>query len=350
MSPGLTAILLVEPIPAGWRKRLGSVQTTALLHVANRPILAHALESFVAMGAEAMLLVGDWASTVALEPFVREQRQHGVPVSSLSCEHMDDIASVLETIRAAVPHGSACVIQPADGLLDGSPAVLLEQFLPESRGVTVLIAPESPADLNGEARLNVTGPPIGTVTSEIGLLGAETLEAVSRLGRMQHNGGLAQVARLMRQSGVPVRVAPLEHWHRYDGTADGLLALNRIALSRISRSVPSAIDAGNRVEGSALVDPTAVVHDSVICGPVVIGPGALVRNAYIGPYTSVGAYAHIEGSEIDRSIVAARASITYISSRLVASVVGDGARVFTDLSLPRALRLRVGDGDEVALC
>jgi glucose-1-phosphate thymidylyltransferase len=163
-------------------------------------------------------------------------------------------------------------------------------------------------------------------------------------------GGLAQVARLMQQRGEPVRVAPLEQWHRYDGTADGLLALNRIALDRITRSVPSTIDAENRVEGNAFVDPTAVVHDSVIYGPVVIGPGALVRNAYVGPYTSVGAYAHIEGSEIDRSIVAARASVTYVSARLVASVVGDGARVFTDLSLPRALRLWVGDGDEVALC
>jgi hypothetical protein len=31
-------------------------------------------------------------------------------------------------------------------------------------------------------------------------------------------------------------------------------------------------------------------------------------------------------------------------------VVGREARVFRDFSMPRAMRLQVGDGDEVALC
>ena len=44
------------------------------------------------------------------------------------------------------------------------------------------------------------------------------------------------------------------------------------------------------------------------------------------------------------------ASITHIGGRLVGSVVGRDARVFRDFSLPRALRLNVGDGGEVALC
>jgi len=38
------------------------------------------------------------------------------------------------------------------------------------------------------------------------------------------------------------------------------------------------------------------------------------------------------------------------AGRIVASVVGRDARVFRDFSLPRAMRLRVGDGTEVALC
>lgn len=40
----------------------------------------------------------------------------------------------------------------------------------------------------------------------------------------------------------------------------------------------------------------------------------------------------------------------HVGGRLVASVVGRDARVFRDFSLPRALRLRVGDGTEAALC
>ncbi len=46
----------------------------------------------------------------------------------------------------------------------------------------------------------------------------------------------------------------------------------------------------------------------------------------------------------------ADASVLHVGGRLVASIVGRHARVFRDFSVPRALRLQVGDGDEVALC
>jgi hypothetical protein len=40
----------------------------------------------------------------------------------------------------------------------------------------------------------------------------------------------------------------------------------------------------------------------------------------------------------------------HVGTRLVSSLVGRGAHVFRDFSLPRAMRLCVGEGDEVALC
>ena len=59
---------------------------------------------------------------------------------------------------------------------------------------------------------------------------------------------------------------------------------------------------------------------------------------------------HIEGAEVERSIILPSASIMHIGGRLVGSVVGRETKIFRDFSLPRALRLNVGDGGEVALC
>jgi glucose-1-phosphate thymidylyltransferase len=78
--------------------------------------------------------------------------------------------------------------------------------------------------------------------------------------------------------------------------------------------------------------------------------GAQVIDSYIGPHTSIGERVHVEGAEIERSIVLSGASIQYVGGRVVASVVGRNARVFRDFSVPRAIRLQVGDGDQVALC
>jgi hypothetical protein len=58
----------------------------------------------------------------------------------------------------------------------------------------------------------------------------------------------------------------------------------------------------------------------------------------------------MDGAEIERSIVLAGASILHVGGRLVASVVGRDARIFRDFAMPRAMRLQVGDGDEIALC
>ena len=98
------------------------------------------------------------------------------------------------------------------------------------------------------------------------------------------------------------------------------------------------------------IHPTATVKSSVIVGPVVIGAEAAISDSYIGPHTAIGERVHIEGAELERSIVHADASVIHVGGRLVASVVGRRAKVFRDFSVPRALRLHVGDGDEVALC
>ncbi len=64
--------------------------------------------------------------------------------------------------------------------------------------------------------------------------------------------------------------------------------------------------------------------------------------------------ARVRGSrapgKIERSIISPGASVLNVGSRLTSSLVGRGTRVFRDFSLPRAVRLWVGEGDEVALC
>jgi glucose-1-phosphate thymidylyltransferase len=99
-----------------------------------------------------------------------------------------------------------------------------------------------------------------------------------------------------------------------------------------------------------VIHPTAHLESSVIRGPVIIGAGARVVDAYVGPYTAIGDGVRVEGAEIEHSIILSGASILHIGGRLEASVVGRDAKVYRDFSLPRALRLQVGDGVEVALC
>ena len=84
-------------------------------------------------------------------------------------------------------------------------------------------------------------------------------------------------------------------------------------------------------------------------GPAVIGPGARLHSAYVGPFTSIAADVLIEGAEIENSIVLAGASVAHLNTRIEGSIIGPGARVFRDFRLPRAMRLNIGQGAELVV-
>jgi glucose-1-phosphate thymidylyltransferase len=53
------------------------------------------------------------------------------------------------------------------------------------------------------------------------------------------------------------------------------------------------------VEGRVVVEAGARLERATVRGPAIIGAGALLRDAYIGPYTAVGPDVRIEGAEVE---------------------------------------------------
>jgi glucose-1-phosphate thymidylyltransferase len=159
---------------------------------------------------------------------------------------------------------------------------------------------------------------------------------------------LSAVERLQEKGGHVKGLRVKGAW-RYGGDPRHLLEGNRYLLERLT--APSVVpDLDNvEVQGRVMIDPSADVSDSTIRGPAVIGARARICDAYIGPYSSIGADVVVEGAEIEHSIVLPGATISHIGRRLETSIVGTGAKLFRDFRLPNALRVQVGDGAEIAL-
>jgi NDP-sugar pyrophosphorylase family protein len=144
-------------------------------------------------------------------------------------------------------------------------------------------------------------------------------------------------------------VVELEAAWRYDGTVDGILDANTIALDALKRGRVGVDLSNASVQGRVHIDPSAELAGAKLRGPVYIGPGARLLETYVGPYTTIAAGVTLEGVEIEHSIVLPEAQIRYPGRRLEASLVGEGAQIGRDYSLPSALRLRVGPGSEIQL-
>jgi glucose-1-phosphate thymidylyltransferase len=337
--------------PAG---RRSVPRITALENVANRPIIHHVFDGLSEVSTDGVIIVGVAEDLGAVEASLRHYRHLLTGVEYLACRAPSDVGTMLAHVAPIVGE-AACIVHPADGLLDSSAATFASMCDTHDSDVTLVAsAPSENVVTDGWDAPDDAGPAEEENDSnepEIAILGPGILLGAARSGFLgQDNRSLSKLGRSLATCGATVDLKEVDGWHRYSGDGKELLELNRVTLDRIVPEVPGRLRNGNQIEGQVRIDPDAVVRSSVLVGPLVIGPGAIVSGSYIGPYTAIGAGARIEGSEIERSIVFPGANLLHVGTRLVSSLVGRDARVVREFALPRALRLWVGDGDEIALC
>jgi glucose-1-phosphate thymidylyltransferase len=347
----------VVVVPAEDPSRRPCDDAAATRRIANRAIVCHVLDGLVTAGLEPDQLAV--VSPRELAPQIRRciDEDGGFDsVTHLTYSGRDDLLGALAGAEAFVGD-DACLVHTADGLV-GLELVQLAE-LDESDPSDLLLLLHRTAEkrdrlgpaaqrLLGISELNGSKTCLSLVS--VCMFGPGALRlACERAGDAQEGLDLTGVAECLADAGRSLRTRFVRTWRRYCGDPLDLLELNRIVLDQQTPESEGLDGGDNRIEGRVIIHPTAEVSSSIILGPTIIGPAARVSNSYIGPYTSIGAGAEIEGAEIERSIIADGARIMHVGGRIEASTVGRSANIFRDFALPRAMRLHVGDGVELAL-
>jgi glucose-1-phosphate thymidylyltransferase len=357
MSMTVCGVLVVEDVRPG-DVNATSERLQALEHVANRPIAHHVIDGLEAAGVDEMVVVSsdELADVVAKSVKARVGAERR-PIRQVGYDGPVELDLVLPLVAPLVGR-APCILHTASGLLGESLAPSARLLHAHTPDVVAFVHQGSAIDRRlsqatqemlhlaeldpQHAALGMTG---------VWLFGPNALRvAASAEWRTSPEVDLTEVASRISDAGGNFDVQPVDTWRSYRGDPADLLGLNRIALDRLPPQTRRTQRPGNQIEGRVWIHPQASVESSVIVGPAVIDEGARISDAYIGPYTSIGAGGRVEGAEIERSIIAPGASVLHVGDRLVSSVVGRNAKIFREFGLPRALRLRVGEGTEVALC
>ena len=74
-----------------------------------------------------------------------------------------------------------------------------------------------------------------------------------------------------------------------------------------------------------------------------------MRDAYIGPYSAIGADVVLEGTEIEHSILLSGSSVHGLAGRMESSLLGRNVAIARDDRQPRAYRFMVGDNSEISI-
>lgn len=334
------------------RAQRASVHSTE--HVANRPIAHHVFDALEAAGATEVVVASSARAAGAVRDCLSVcERPERTPLRFVQQPAPLRLTSALPLV-APIVADSACIVHAAEGLL-AEPLAPLTESLKSGPDAVLMVhhtaVPDQRLSVAAQSILHLAE--LDPSRSSLGVAGVWAFgPGALRHAAADHGArdGLTDVAERITAAGGTIQVRVADVWRVYRGDASDLLELNQIVLDGLEGERYRLSSNGNRIEGRVWIHDQASVESSVIVGPTVIGEGARVSDSYIGPYTSIGPRARVVGTEIERSIISAGASVAHVGHRLVASVVGRDARVFRDFSLPRALRLRVGEGTEVALC
>jgi len=79
------------------------------------------------------------------------------------------------------------------------------------------------------------------------------------------------------------------------------------------------------------------------------GAGARITDAYIGPYTAIGAGCAITSAEVEHSILLEGSTVSNLEGRMESSLLGRNVTIARGVRQPRAYRFMVGDNSEIGI-
>jgi glucose-1-phosphate thymidylyltransferase len=366
-----SAILVAQAnsphVPDGASIDCGYDRPLALMPVLNRPLIMHAVADLAALGVERVVVVVDRRIAGPLASTVSGAAPDSISVELLECSRSVPLLTAIARARQRLADGAFALqfaeylsrgdirsqLDPGWELGDTDAVALMSRF--SDRAAISSAKPEASVE---EGELTEEGEPVGSNGSRsaagehfagVFLVGANfptTLEGVE--GRRSMKAIAAALEQLEAAGGRVVR-RYVTDWWRYRGQPEPMLEMNRFMLARLPEQACEGGLVDSDVQGAVECHPTARIERSLIRGPAVIGPEAEIRDAFVGPHTSVGADVRIEGAEVENSVILDGSSIANLGDRLDSSVIGPRARISRDFRMPRGARMSVGPGASISL-
>jgi len=328
-----------------------------LVPVANTPILFYGLEALAASGIrEIGIVVGDTHQEI--RDAVGDGSRWGVAVTYIPQAAPLGLAHAVLTAEAYL-RGQPFVMYLGDNLIREPLAPLVARFRVERPNAQVLLAKVPNPQEFGVAEL-CEGRVVRLVekpaqpASDLALVGIYMFDdhvfEAARAIRPSWRGELeiTDAIQWLIDHGLRVQPHIIAGWWKDTGKLEDLLEANRILLDALEPRIAGVVE-GSEVTGRVVIEPEAKVVGSHIRGPAIIGRGALVENAYVGPFTSIGDGVILRASEVEHSIILEGSAVTDVGGRIENSLIGRNVTIYRAASKPRAYNLMLGDRSQLGL-
>jgi glucose-1-phosphate thymidylyltransferase len=345
---------------AGTRLRpITHTSAKQLVPVANKPVLFYGIEALVDAGVTEIGIIIAPETGEEIRAAAGDGAAFGAEITYIVQDEPAGLAHAVLTARDFIGD-SPFVMYLGDNLLRDGLRGLVSTFREDEPDALILLTPvDDPqsygvAELDGERIVRLIEKPKDP-PSNLALVGvylfSPLIFAASEALEPSWRGELeiTEAIQGLIDDGRKVQSEVVRGWWKDTGQLADMLEANRLVLEEIETRLEGEIDEGSRVEGRVVVEPGATLTRSVVRGPAVIGAGACIEDAYIGPYTSIGDAVHIRRSEVEHSIILAGSVVEDLGTRMEASLLGREVKLTRSDGMPKTLRLLVGDRSEIEI-
>jgi glucose-1-phosphate thymidylyltransferase len=347
---------------AGMGSRLRPITYTSAKHVlpvANKPIIFYTIETLVEAGiTDIGLVVG--VNRLELQDVVGDGSRWDVNVSYIVQDNPLGTAHAVK-IAEDWAEGEPFIMVLGDIVIEGGLRAFMDDYHTEKPSAMLMLhKTDKPRQFgiaeiqNGyivEIEEKPERPKSDLAVAGIYLFDNEIFSAIDEIevsprGELE----LPDAIQVLMRRGLSVRPHMVEGWWKDTGRPEDVIDLNRLVLdSAENGDIHGNIDKESSVVGRVILDDSVVVERSIIRGPVIIGAGARITNAYIGPYTSIGEGCVIDSSEVEHSVIMEGSTIRGIRTRIESSLIGKNVELTLGNKVPHANRFVIGESCVVHL-
>jgi glucose-1-phosphate thymidylyltransferase len=335
-----------------------SLRPKPIINVANRPLIHHAVDNLLEAGVSDIGVVVSTDTKTDLERTLEtyEDRARFTFVLQDPPEGLAHAVAVARDYLADDPF----VMYLSDNLFEHGIRSFVEAYRPDEgvNAVLALVPVDDPrafgvAEVQGDRVTDLVekpeDPPSNLAVAGVYVFDANVHEAIRGL-EPGAKGEYQITDAIQRMIDRELHVAPVEvrGWWKDTGKPEDILDANRLELLRLRRRLDGTVE-NARLVGDVVLEEGAVVRDSTVFGPALIGAGSLVQDAYVGPFTSLGDEVRLVDAEIEYAVVGARSEIRNVANRIQSSLIGEEVEIASAGTRPSSHQLTVGDKSRLIL-
>ena len=302
-----------------------------LVPIANKPVIFYTIEQLVEAGiTEIGIVVGDTGDQVA--EAIGDGSQFGARTTFIQQDAPLGIAHAVATARDFLGD-SPFVLYLGDNFVMGGIQSYVEKFTANGSCSQILLHPVPNPEAFGIAELSE-----GRVTrivekprnpqSNLAVVGIymfdpavhDVIRGLSPSWRGELE--ITDAIQGLIDRGFAVDADVMDRYWIDTGKMDDMLNANRMVLSAMKPRCDGSVDEKSRIYAPVVIEGGAIVEDSVLRGPLVIGRDSAIINSYIGPNTSIDARCRIVGCRIEDSIIMEESRLEHLHWPVAKSMIG----------------------------